>query len=313
MKIKGTAAALLLCCIIAVLPACSGNSEETNGNAPDELSSQTAEDGEAGDSPQETTEEQLKPRDREADTDSQYVFDDGGILSDGEYDSLNSYAAWLSRTFKINAAVVLTDDIGGSEPADYAKNCYESNYTGDGILFLINNDTKEDYLYRRGFTAGFMTDSETQMLFAEISPMLALGEYVTAAERVLEKAELSLPEYFTDRSGTLRTEEIAAYNDALEQAAGENSLNIYYVKGTGEEEMEDFAKKRFGVFYDSGADAAMLTVAADNGDVYLSASGSLEYMLDSKADIESAVKECYNEETGFDMAKAVERFIGFAE
>ena len=113
---------LFICTFAASLVGCSENAKETGGKASDELSSATEET-----QPEET----LESRTREIDTENAYVFDESVILSDGEYDALNTYTAWLSKTFKINAAIVLTDDIGESEPADYARNFYESNYSGD--------------------------------------------------------------------------------------------------------------------------------------------------------------------------------------
>jgi len=295
---------LLICIFAASLVGCSENAKETGGSAADELSSAAEET-----QPEET----LESRTREIDTENTYVFDESVILTDGEYDALNTYTAWLSKTFKINAAIVLTDDIGESEPADYASNFYESNYSGDGLIFLINNDTKEDYIYRRGVPAKFISDGNVQMLFSEISPMLVLEDYTAAAERVLEEAELLLPEHFNDRTGELEAEEISAYDTYIEENSGDNSLNIYYVKGTGEDTLEDFAKKRFGMFYETGSDIAMLVIDGQSGDSYLCLSGNMNYLSDRTADIQAAVKSCYTTEAGMDIENAVKKFIGFVE
>ena len=155
--------------------------KETNASI-----SQTAEETTSDQSP----EEELSSRDREINTDTDFVFDDAGILSDGEYDSLNTYTAWIAETFKINAAVVITDDIGGKSPSEFAEEYYTGLYSGDGILFLLNNDTGNDYFYRKGVPAKFITAADIEMLCAGISPWIVTGDYIGAAERVLETAEL---------------------------------------------------------------------------------------------------------------------------
>lgn len=293
---------LMICCFITAFAGCSDKTKETAGSVSDELSEETKE-----------TQQTLENRTRKVDTENTYVYDETMILTDGEYDDLNTYTAWFSKAFKINAAVVVTDDIGDSEPSDYAKNFYESNYNGDGILFLLNNDTNEDYLYRHGVPSKFISNEDVLMLFSEISPMLAMGDYITAAERVLEQAELLLPEHFTDRTGELEAEEIEKYNDYINENSGEGKINVYYVKGTGEDSIEEFAKKRFEMFYDVDSDTAMLVIDGESGENYLYLSGNMGYLLTSRTEIHDAVKSCYDINNGMDLNAAIEKFIGFVE
>ena len=295
---------LLVCCFVTAFTGCSDDSQETDVSAVDELVSVTDEKQE---------DETLEQRTREIDTENTHVYDESLILTDSEYDALNEYTAWFAKTFKINAAIVLTDDIGENEPSDYAKNFYESNYSGDGILFLINNDTNEDYFYRRGLPSKFISDSDVQMIFAEISPMLVMGEYNAAAERVLEEAELSLPEYFNDRTGELEADEIEKYNNYIRDNSKNGKLNVYYVKGTGEDTIEEFATKRFEMFHEGGSDTAMLVIDGENGENYLYLSGDMGYLLTSRDEIYEAVKSCYTFENGMDLENAVKKFIGFVE
>ncbi|MBQ3566190.1 MAG: TPM domain-containing protein [Oscillospiraceae bacterium] len=296
---------LIMCSFLTLSVGCSDDSEKTTANAPDELSSSAENSKEE--------KETVENRTREVDTDNTHVYDETMILTDGEYEDLNTYAAWLSKAFKINAAIVLTDDIGDSEPSDYAKHFYESNYSGDGVLFLINNDTNNDYFYRHGLPSKFISDSDVQMLFSEISPILALEDYVAAAERVLEEAELQLPEHFTDRTGSLDAEIITACNDYIKENSGANKLNVYYVFGTGDEKFTNFAKKRFAMFYEETDDIAMLVINGETGESRLNASGSMTYLLDSSSAISDAVKSCYSVAEGMDIEEAVKKFTAFAE
>lgn len=281
---------------------CFASCSDKGKTASDELSSAAEE------SSDNSREDQLKIRDRSIETDGQFVFDEDEILTGAEFDSLNAYAAWFSKAFKINAAVALTEDIGELSPHDCAEKFYKDNFSGDGILFLINNDTKEDYFYRKGLPAEFISDSDVEILFSEISPMLAMGEYLTAAETVLEEAELSLPEFFTDRTGTLKAEEISEYDKILEEGSEKGTLNIYYVLGTGDDKIEDFAEKRFEMFFEEGKDACMLVIDGENGNSFLCASGSLGYMKDRSEDVKAAVKSLYKKSDGVDLKKAATAF-----
>ncbi len=296
---------LLIFCMTITFVGCSDD-EEKNISAVDEL--EVSEQSE-----KEKTEETLENRDRNIDTDDMYVFDDSQILTNGEYDALNSQTAWISKTFKINAAVVITDDIGESSPADFSKKFYESKYSGDGILILINNDTNNDYFYRHGIVSKFISDIEVKMTLADISPMLALEDYVSAVGRMLETVEYFMPEFFTDRTGELESEEILSYNDYIKENTNSGTINVYYVKGIGEQPIEDFAKERFNMFYESNSDSAMLIIDGENGENYLCTSGNMNYLEESHSEIQLAVKSCYDKTKGMDLENAVKNFIEFVE
>lgn len=298
---------VLTCLFFTIFTGCSDSQKISDSKAQDVLSSQELID----DQEETANEKPLKARDREIDTRKEYVFDDAKLLTDGEYDDLNAYAAWFAKAFKINAVVVLTDDIEDNEPADYAKKFYNDFYNGDGILLLINNDTNEDYFYRKGIPGEFISDSTVLMMFSEISPMLALENYIGAAEYILEASERQLPEYFTDRSKALKKDEISEYNQIIENAAGSNNLNMYYVEGTGEDTIEDFAKKRFKMFYEEDADAAMLVIDGNNGNNYLCTSGNLNYLDNNKSELEKEIKSCYSKSNGVNLKKSSEKFAEY--
>lgn len=301
----------LLFLLAAAFAGCN-EIKETNGSAADSAAESLNEDLSGG-----SSKEELKARDREVDTDKEFVFDDAGVLGEAEYDSINTYAAWLAKTFKINAAVVITNDIEDKEPAEFAKEYYSALYSGDGILFLLNNDTNTDYVYRQGFPSKFISDDDIEMLFAEISPWIIKGDYASAAERVLETAEGKLPEYFTDKSGILSKEEISELNEKLKDAAGENGLNVYLVNDIGEQSIEEYSNKKFIDYYAESSDSnAMFVINTANGDCFVCTSGSMGYLSDSQEDIQKAVKSCIKESDGkkiLDCMSAVDKILTFVQ
>lgn len=302
--------AVLLCLIAAAFVGCN-ETKETNASVSD-----SDAEGQNADFSDESSKEELKARDREIDTDKEFVFDEAGVLSDGEYDSLNTYTAWLAKAFKINAAVVITDDIEDKKPADFAEEYYSDLYSGDGILFLLNNDTNTDYVYRRGFPSKFISDSDVEMLFAEISPWIVKGDYVAAAERVLEMTEQKLPEYITDKSGKLSKEEISELSGKLKEAAGDNGFNVMLINSTGEQSVEDFAKEKFNEYYEKDSDSAMLVINTSDGDSFICTSGNMKYLSESQEDIQKAVKSCLKESDGeetVDCSAAVDKLLEYIQ
>lgn len=303
--------AALLCLIAAVFVSCN-EIKETNGSISGSDSVKQNDD-----SSNESSEEELRPRDREINTDKDFVFDDAGVLSANELKNLNTYTAWLAKTFKINAAVVITDNIGDKEPDKYAEEYYSDLYSGDGFLFLLNNDTNTDYIYRKGFLSKFITDDDIEMLFSEISPLLVKEDYISAVKYVLETAEKKLPEYFTDKSGILSKEEISELNEKLKETAGENGLNVYLVNDIGEQSIEEYSNKKFIDYYAESSDSnAMFVINTANGDCFVCTSGSMGYLSDSQEDIQKAVKSCIKESDGkkiLDCMSAVDKILTFVQ
>ncbi|MGN1481900.1 TPM domain-containing protein [Porcipelethomonas sp.] len=301
----------VLCCFAALFSGCE-DIKESNKEPAESSAAETVENTDDIESSEE-----LSSRDREINTETDFVFDDAGILNDSEWDQLNTYTAWISKTFKINAAVVTSDDIGDKKPEEYAEEYYNELYSGDGFLFLLNNDTGNDYFYRKGVPSMFITGGDIEMLFAEISPWLVTGEYFDSIEHVLETAELKLPEYLTDRSHILEKEDIKNINDKIKDAAGENSLNLFLTSDTGEKSIEDYAKENFNNYYDKNSDSAMLAVNTSDGSSYICASGSLEHIRDKQEDIQKDIKDCLktdeNGEEYFDCSQAADCFISLIE
>lgn len=283
--------------------------EDTPVNNDAEISVQT--------SAAEETEPTLPERDRTIDTSREFVFDDEKVLSSSDYNELNEYTAWIARTFKINAAVVITDDIGENTVADYALNYYNDLYNrANGIMLVVNDDTGDDFLLRKGPPYKLISDSDIEMLFTEISPMLVTGNYKDAINRTLELIELSLPEFAIDRSNEMSAEEIATVNDILAGASGEGeSLSMFFVGNTGEMKISDYAKEQYEKYSEDGESSAIMTVNIRSGEYYICSQGELSSLEKEQGDIKDSVAGCLTvtgDRTSFDYAAAADIFVNFA-
>lgn len=89
-----------------------------------------------------------------------YVFDEYGLLSQGEYDYLESQGAELAHAYDVGVYLLITDDMGTYDPSEserneFARQFYLSHNLGvgtddDGIIFVIAVDSR-DYVTVKHF------------------------------------------------------------------------------------------------------------------------------------------------------------------
>lgn len=277
------------------------------------------ENGLSGASSVEETETEpvLEERDRTIDTDKEFVIDDAKLFSSSDYSALNEHTAWLAHTFKINAAVVTADDLGGKDPQEYAEDCYEKLYGGsNGIMLLINNDSGEDFLLRKGAPSLFITDSDAELLFSEISPLLVTEKYKEAADKALDYAELSLPEFAADRTNKMTNEEITEVNNILSGVNNDSeSLSMIFIGDIGERKISDYAKEQADKYLEGGLDRAIMVVNVQTGEYCICAKGSLSILEEKQAEIKESISGCLSTSGGkkvFDYRSAADIFSKFS-
>ena len=118
---------------------------------------------------------------------SSTVLDYAGVISDGNEQLIAEEAARVAEKTGFNIAVVASDDIGtpktDAHVVDYADDLYEELYgiDTDGILFLINCDTKYDYISTSGVCINYFSDSRIDAIFDAIWDDLVDGNYDQAA------------------------------------------------------------------------------------------------------------------------------------
>ena len=263
------------------------------------------------------TQPELEERDRTIDTDKEFVIDDAKLLSDSDYSALNEHTAWLAHAFKINAAVVTTDDLGDKNVQEYAESYYEKLYSSsNGIMLLINNDTGEDFFLRKGAPSLFITDSDVELLFSEISPLLVTENYKEAADRVLDAAELSLPEFAADRTNKMTKEEITEVNNILSEVNSDSeSLSMIFIGDIGEKKISDYAKEQADKYLEGGLNHAIMVVNVQTGEYYISAKGSLSSLEEKQSGIKESISGCLSTSDGkkiFDYRSAADIFSKFS-
>ncbi len=110
-------------------------------------------------------------------------------LSEGEEDKLLEELKETVGDVSFSICVVITDDVGSDKSdravIDYADVYYEEicGIDTDGILLLINNDTKYDWISTNGRCIDLFTDYRIDRLFDKFYDYLKDGDYYGAASR----------------------------------------------------------------------------------------------------------------------------------
>lgn len=100
-----------------------------------------------------------------------YVYDDADLFDSTEEQILNEELKRVSQSTGWTVVVATTVDIGSDKSdyaaTDYADMYFETRYgkESDGILYLINNDTKYDRISTSGVCIEYFTDSRIEMVF----------------------------------------------------------------------------------------------------------------------------------------------------
>lgn len=182
-----TVSAVILC-------GCAHKTEKAdNGNVPDSTEIQTGEISSA-DAAENMTSESVVPDVPENAPSGQYIVDYAGIMNDEAIAACNQTISELKSSCQINAAVVTIDKLEGIDPYDYASRCYNNifgNNSSRGLLFLINNDTNEDILYKAG-GINIDPDAEKEAFYLATRDLVS-KDYSSAAVRMLKLGEECAP------------------------------------------------------------------------------------------------------------------------
>lgn len=140
------------------------------------------------------------------------VFDEQNVLTEEERGQFDTYLGWVSDIRQICAAAVITDQLGGVSPEQFAQNYYRTLFGEgtSGYLVLVNNDTGEDQVYCEGVCETYIAGAPLQI--AQATPLLVEGDYAGALELLLPAGEL-VPDRVLDRAGVLTAEETAALTE----------------------------------------------------------------------------------------------------
>ena len=154
-----------------------------------------------------------------------FIYDKASTLTNTEYSECNEYAKMLYKDYLLNAAVVITNDLEGMSTDQYAAEAYDNifNGMGSGILFLVNNDTQEDILYKTGHCQRFIDNvSERDELYCATKE-LVVGNYKEAAMIMMKLGE-KCPKNVIDNSNIFSEDVTSELSGSLDVCANKLAL-----------------------------------------------------------------------------------------
>ncbi|MCR4632795.1 MAG: TPM domain-containing protein [Erysipelotrichaceae bacterium] len=109
------------------------------------------------------------------------VNDYSDLLSDEEEEKINAKLQKIRDKYGFDAVVVTTDSFNGMSARDYADDFYDySQYSDDGIVFILNMSERTWYVSTKGRGYDFFTDYGIDMIFEEMADELSDGHYYKA-------------------------------------------------------------------------------------------------------------------------------------
>ncbi|MCM1487959.1 MAG: TPM domain-containing protein, partial [Firmicutes bacterium] len=123
-----------------------------------------------------------------------FIVDESYHLSQSQRSVLIAHAEDFADHTGMSIVIAISDNVGSNKSdsavVDYADLMYEQ-YCGkntDGILFLINNDTKYDYISTSGIGINYYSDWRIERLLDAAYDYLADGDYYSAAYAFISRA-----------------------------------------------------------------------------------------------------------------------------
>ncbi len=173
-----------------------------------------------------------------------YIKDYAGVMNDQTVSACGQVISELNSSRMMNAAVVTVSSLNGTDPYDYAAQRYAEIFGSDksrGLLFLINNDTNEDILYKTG-TVTIDQEEEKNALYLATRDLVS-GDYSSAAIRMLRLGENCTSHIF-DQAGFFSAEQIAELEKAAAHYGTEMSVcTVQNIEAS--DSAESLCKKRY--------------------------------------------------------------------
>ena len=131
------------------------------------------------------------------------VFDKAGLLMEDEKIQLEESALALGEELGLDLVFVTTNDVEGMDSADYAGEFYDRESRGydgtyDGILYLLNMEDREVYIYTLDGGRDYLPDEEIDYMLDQVYTYLGEEDYSGSMFAFLE--ELDAMQY-DDSSG----------------------------------------------------------------------------------------------------------------
>lgn len=122
------------------------------------------------------------------------VYDEANLLTEEVRAELNNKAMTLSDQTQLEIVIVTIDDSQGKESSQYALDFYDEHGFGyestlDGVLYLLNMDEREVYIFTRDKGTDYINASRVEALLDQVYPSLGDENYSESIDIFLNEVE----------------------------------------------------------------------------------------------------------------------------
>ena len=117
-----------------------------------------------------------------------HILDECQVLPEDAFQAYNDYLNDFSDSCEVNAFLVITEHLDGYTPQQFAESFYRSVSNAeypDGILFLINNDTNQDYVFTAGRCCQAVSQEQINTVLSGATYDLINQNYTGALNQIL--------------------------------------------------------------------------------------------------------------------------------
>mgnify|MGYP000923252850 CR=1 FL=1 len=120
------------------------------------------------------------------------VYDQAALFTEQEKAHLEQRIGAIRAELSLDPVIVTVDDTGGKSSRDYADDFYDEGGFGmgaerDGLLLLINMESREVYISTSGAAIDIFTDARIESILDAITPALSMGAYYDAGAVFLDE------------------------------------------------------------------------------------------------------------------------------
>lgn len=127
------------------------------------------------------------------DAQQEKVYDNAGLLSVTERDELESLCVQTAQQTETDIAIVTINNNEGKSPRDYAEDAfmeYNLGYDkahGDGVLLLIDMQSRKTWIATSGNAITYLSDSRLESINNAVTAKLKNNQYYAACKIFVEK------------------------------------------------------------------------------------------------------------------------------
>lgn len=157
----------------------------------------------------------------------EHVYDTAEIFTPAEIEVLEEDAAVLNERIQMEIKIVTTDTTEGKSSTEYADHFFITHHLGmneneDGILFLINMEEREIYVYTSGIAIRYFTEERIDQLLEQVYDHFSEENYLAGVESFFTEVEKYVQQEIPEDSHSAPTAENEAGVNEVEASATSN-------------------------------------------------------------------------------------------